>query len=162
VLKVLRGNPGKRALPRDEPDPDALVDVDPPAWLSEVAQEEWRRLAPELIRLGLLTVADFGLFATYCSAWADFVTAEQALRGGGLVGQGKEKQPVRSPWLMVKYRAMDALVRIGDRFGFSPSARTSLGSPAPELPEFDGPGRPRRAGGLADYIAANPDRLHDD
>ncbi|MDP2377773.1 phage terminase small subunit P27 family [Reyranella sp.] len=164
MLKKLAGNPGHRALPKSEPQPEPMLTwVEPPRHLSAIAQDEWRRLAPELIRLGLLTIADFGTLAAYCAAWADFVMAEKALQRGSAVTKGKEKQPVRSPWFIVKYKAMDALVRIGDRFGFSPSARVSLAGssgepPAPPAPTGipDG-GRPQS---LETYIASNPDARH--
>jgi P27 family predicted phage terminase small subunit len=65
ALKVLRGNPGKRPLNRREPRPQ-LEGVRCPSTLTGRARKEWRRLAPELVRQGVLTVADRGVFETYC------------------------------------------------------------------------------------------------
>ena len=90
ALKRLHGNPGGRALPKGEPEPGGLSSVAPPSHLSRDARAEWRRLAPELIRLGLLTVNDLAAFAAYCSAWSDFVAADRALERDGLVVQGKK------------------------------------------------------------------------
>jgi P27 family predicted phage terminase small subunit len=164
ALKKLSGNAGKRKLPKDEPQPEpVLLGVDPPVYLSEIAKEEWRRLSPELIRLGLLTVADFATFAAYCVAYADFVTAECELQKGTTVTAGKEKQPVRSPWFIIKYKALEALMRIGDRFGLSPAARVplagTLGEQPPALPP-PGAGVPDGAPkqSLDTFLANNPDR----
>jgi len=45
-LKVLRGNTGHRALPENEPEPAAPVDVpDAPAFLQGYACDEWYRIA---------------------------------------------------------------------------------------------------------------------
>jgi P27 family predicted phage terminase small subunit len=164
-LKELHGNPGKRALPKSEPEPaPVLLGVEPPEYLSEIAREEWRRLSPELIRLGLLTVADFAAFAGYCVAYADFIVAERELQKGKTITKGKEKQPVRSPWFMVKYKAIEVLMRIGDRFGLSPAARVPLAGTLGEQP----PALPPPGAGVPDgapkhqsfdtFLASNPDR----
>lgn len=164
ALKKLEGNAGKRALPKDEPQPEAITGVAAPAYLSKDAKDEWRRLAPELIKLGLLTVADLGSLAAYCAAWSDFVKAERALMRGGTVTRGKEKQPVRSPWFMVKYKAMEAMTKIGDRFGFSPAARVALAgitgeqTPAP-APAAAGASTDARQT-LDGFISGNPDAVH--
>lgn len=161
ALRKLRGNPQKRALPRHEPEPGGLMSVQPPAHLSRDARAEWRRLADDLVGLKLLTVNDLAAFAAYCSAWGDLVAAERALRRGGLVVRGKEKQLVRSPWILVKARAIDQIIKLGDRFGLSPSARVGLASA-----DIGGPS-PARPGGqsgssLAEYLRQKPDRLPGD
>lgn len=46
-LKVIAGNPGKRALPTNEPQPE-LRDLEPPRDLDEDEQREWDRIAPLL------------------------------------------------------------------------------------------------------------------
>lgn len=70
TLKLLRGNPGRRPLPKDEPQP--ALGAKPPAWLSEVARREWDRKAPMLEKLGVLTEADEDALATYCELFAAF------------------------------------------------------------------------------------------
>jgi P27 family predicted phage terminase small subunit len=164
-LKRLEGNPGKRALPKDEPEPEpVLAGVEPPSHLSKLAKDEWRRLSPELIRLGLMTVVDFGALAAYCAAWSDFVMAERALQRGKIVTRGKEGQPVRSPWFMVKYKAVEAMVKLGDRFGFSPSARIALapiaGEQLPTPPAAAGTPDGTRTQSIEGFIASNPDARH--
>ena len=85
-LKVLAGNPGKRPLPEAEPAPARLDRLpNAPRYLNKWGQGEWRRLGPELIRLGLLTVADLSVFAAYCSAFGRWVQAELAMRDRDLV-----------------------------------------------------------------------------
>ena len=68
-LKILRGVPGHHpVLP--EPEPRITEEVPPPPdYLGPDARAEWERLAPELHVIGLLTVADLHLFATYCEAF---------------------------------------------------------------------------------------------
>jgi P27 family predicted phage terminase small subunit len=76
-LKLLRGNPGKRALPVDEPQP--LIPPtcpDPPTFLAGHAADEWWRVAPGL---GLLTRIDVACLGAYCQSYARWRTAEEAL-----------------------------------------------------------------------------------
>ena len=63
AIRILRGNPGRRALPKDEPKPEAARSLDPPAWLDDAARAEWIDKAGMLDRLGLLTEADLDAFA---------------------------------------------------------------------------------------------------
>lgn len=64
ALKILTGNPGKRKLNDREPMPEPRCA--PPAWLAPEALVEWKRQAPPLERLGLLTEIDGEAFATLC------------------------------------------------------------------------------------------------
>ncbi len=63
ALKVVRGNPGKRALNTREAEPAPPATLTPPDWLAEDAKREWADKAPMLHRLGLLTEADLDAFA---------------------------------------------------------------------------------------------------
>jgi P27 family predicted phage terminase small subunit len=160
ALRELHGNPDKRPEAADEPEPE-IASVDAPEHLNEIARAEWERLAPELIRLRLLTVVDLGLLAAWCVAWADFCAAEKSL-ANGVVVEGKGGQDVRSPWFIVKYKAIEAMVKISDRMGFSPSARVGLASAAPELPDASEPAGRRVKGGrsLAGFLSQKPDNLN--
>jgi P27 family predicted phage terminase small subunit len=58
-------------------DPDTF---DPPVEVCEddIALQEWRRIAPEFIRLGVVRLADRNLFGAYCLAWSRFSRANRA------------------------------------------------------------------------------------
>ncbi len=63
-LKLLKGNPGKRAI-KNEPEPEVCI-PDPPDHLDDVAVGEWNRIAPQLEQLGLLSDIDMVALAMYC------------------------------------------------------------------------------------------------
>jgi P27 family predicted phage terminase small subunit len=155
-LKRLRGNSGKHSLPEGEPDPMVVDSVDPPPVLNQVAREEWQRLAPELLRLGLLTVVDLGLLAMWCSAWATFCDAERQLAEGPLYTD-RNGLVRRSPWIIVRRDAVETMLKVADRMGFSPSARVSIvNHSSPRLANGKQTGPSDR---LAAYLAAKPDRI---
>lgn len=134
-LKVLSGNPGKRPIRTDEPKPVA-ASVDPPPHLNGEALAEWKRLAPELSRLGLLTVADRPFLVVFVEAWAAYRVAAGILaEQGPLVKSARDDgQYVKNPAAQVARDQADIMLRYGSRFGLSPADRVRLAV----TPEDDG------------------------
>ena len=56
-LKMLRGNPGKRKLNTNEPDPPPAI-PSCPSHLDKVAKREWRRISKELFEMGIISKLD--------------------------------------------------------------------------------------------------------
>lgn len=79
ALKILEGNPGKRPLNYNEPQPVPGAPTCP-RWLLPEARKEWKRVVPELERLGLLTRIDRAALAIYCQAYAHLLQCEEALQ----------------------------------------------------------------------------------
>lgn len=83
ALKVLRGtaqhNPGR--INRAEPHP--TVGAAPPPWLprSGPARRAWRRLAPVLTRMRVLTEADAEALALVCMALQEYLEARADAEG---------------------------------------------------------------------------------
>jgi len=134
-LKMLRGNPGKRPLPKGEPQPKAKL-PGPPAQLSAEAKREWWRLGKQLATLGLLTNIDRAALALYCQAWARWLEAEKALKTYGVMVKSPNGFPMQSPYLAVANKAMEQIRAMLTEFGMSPSSRTRVHA-APQADEED-------------------------
>ncbi|MDP9225839.1 MAG: phage terminase small subunit P27 family, partial [Actinomycetota bacterium] len=50
-----------------------------PARLSREARAEWKRIAPELERIGLLSNLDRALLTVWCETWAHWVAVSRLL-----------------------------------------------------------------------------------
>jgi P27 family predicted phage terminase small subunit len=125
-LKVLRGNPGHRPI-RPEPQPSlAPKPPEPPPFLSAYAATEWRRIAPELHWLGLLTVVDVAPFAAYCQAFAKWRQALESLEGTGLLVTADGITRAHPLVLIARQAAADMLKFAGE-FGLTPVARARIG-----------------------------------
>lgn len=144
-LKILRGNPGQRRLPQNEPKPDILANVpDPPAFLEDYAREEWLRIAAQLCRLGLLTAVDIHPLAAYCQSYARWRTAEEVLaemkrddpKGRGLMLRAGNGSAMHNPLVQVATRASMDMLRFAVEFGLTPSARARIAAG----PDGDGGG----------------------
>ena len=97
ALRVLRGNPGRRRQTKTEPTLAPGI-PDPPAFLSEIALQEWLRVAPALAAAGLLTLLDRAALAAYCALWARVLACEEdlTLRGLTVSSTTREGKPRQS------------------------------------------------------------------
>ncbi|CAM2175567.1 phage terminase small subunit P27 family [Burkholderia metallica] len=78
VLKLMRGNPGKRPLNlADGVHPEVAV-PDMPPHLNREARKEWKRITVELEKLGLISRLDRAALTLYCQAWGRLVELETA------------------------------------------------------------------------------------
>jgi len=141
VLKVIQGTTRRDRMPANEPKP-APIAPKCPSWLDREAKAEWRRLAPKLEKLGLLTEADGSAFAVYCEAYSRWKRAALALRKLDVTDPAFRKVAVTLEKAAQELRAQ------GARFGLSPADRGRLDVPAQDEDEDDDffTVRPRRMG----------------
>lgn len=128
-LKKLEGVRTDR-INKNEPQPGAGK-VTCPGFLSKEAKAEWRRIAPELTRLGLLTPLDRAAFAAYCQNYGRWVEVEILLLKKGILAKGTKGQIIASPLLWISTSAMKMMLKFGVEFGLTPSSRSRLVGAAP-------------------------------
>ncbi len=133
-LKAAAGNPGRRPLNDREPSPKIEVPK-MPTWLSAKAKAEWRRIAPELRRLGLVAKIDMAALATYCQAVAEVQIATETIdregrvctwpildKDGNKIGERLKAHPA----VQQQRDAMQRVKQFAAEFGLSPSGRTRV------------------------------------
>lgn len=128
ALKALLGFPGKRKPNTDEPQPTVTPSPRAPSWLSKDAKKEWRRLAPILGAIGVLTTTDTDALAGYCEAWATWKDATAKMREFGLVLKHPTagKPPFVSPYVKIQHNAMTQMRGLLVEFGMTPSSRARI------------------------------------
>jgi len=134
ALKVIAGNPGKKALPKGEPKPKVEMPA-MPRHLSTEARIEWERLGPVLVRLKLLTRLDRAAFAAYCQAWARHVEAEEQIAKASALAFTGNGYPIVNPWHTISKQAVDQMSKFLGEFGLTPAARTRIN--APHVPDLE-------------------------
>ncbi|WP_428939684.1 phage terminase small subunit P27 family [Fontivita pretiosa] len=103
-----------------------------PAHLKGEARREWKRIVPELRKLGLLTRIDRAALAAYCQAWGRWVEAEAKLQETGVVIRTKQGNVIHNPYLGVANTAMKLIHKFLTEFGLTPVSRTRVHlAPAP-------------------------------
>lgn len=123
VLKLVRGNPGRRPIPIDEFTPIAKKPACP-RHLKAEARKEWNRLTK--ILKGVVSDADRTCLSLLCTAWARHLEAEAKLEADGAVLISPKGYPLQSPWLAISNRAHDMHVKLCVEFGLTPSSRTRV------------------------------------
>ncbi len=135
ALKILEGNPGKRRIETDIPQPDDRIPTCP-HWLEEAAKVEWMRVAPELNRLGLLTRVDRAALAAYCQSYARWQEAETILSSEGITCEYTNKNGSTNttlrPEVLVAKQYLQFLRAFCSEFGLTPSSRARMVLPKDE------------------------------
>jgi P27 family predicted phage terminase small subunit len=145
-LKKLAGNPGKRALNTEEPQPRQLSKLPAaPADLSVIGKAKWRELGNALIELRLMTNLDLDILERYCTLYDRLKRAEKMIKQmGGEVTKSEKGAPYQNPWVAIYNRTDGQLIKLGEQLGLSPSARSRLkvlwggGDEDPEVAKFLG------------------------
>ena len=126
ALKVIQGNPGKRALNKNAPTPDALAKVPaPPDWLGPVAASIWRQVAPWLVQSKILTDTDLHNLELFAMAYQRWREAEDDVTRNGIVVQGA-KQKIKNPACTVLNETARRISTFGAALGLDPAARARL------------------------------------
>jgi P27 family predicted phage terminase small subunit len=134
-LKLLRGNPGKRKISKNEPQPaQPATCPEPPSFLDAYAVEEWRRVAREAFALRLLTALDLAPMAAYCSSFSRWRATVEALAQAaerdeewhGLLVCDDKGNLKANPLVRASSLASRDMLRFASEFGFSPAARVRL------------------------------------
>lgn len=124
ALKVVRGNPGKRPLPENEPTPKGEAVA--PDWLSLQAAAHWPAVADQLERAGVLTSMDAHALAMYCEAFARWQDANALIAKTGLVVPGQKGTLTQNPAVHIANAAFDQMRKMLIEFGMTPSSRSRV------------------------------------
>lgn len=133
-LKVIEGNLGKRPINGREPIPPSSRPTCP-SHLSATAKSEWKRLAEQLNRIGLLTQIDRTVLATYCQAYGRWVEAERKLATSPPLLKTPAGYVQVSPWITISNKQVELMTRLMAELGLSPSARSRLAVQIPTGPK---------------------------
>lgn len=135
ALKVLQGNPGKRALSDSEPMP-TVASSSPPEWLDDYAREVWEQISPLLVGMRVLTEADAPALILLASAWSDWRTADEVIRRMGTSFEVREWDRNAEEFVVVGYRRRPEVADRADAwrrvrlslsdFGMTPAARSKV------------------------------------
>ncbi len=126
---LLRGNPGHRPLPEDEPQPEpGMPKV--PVWLNGTARAAWMELRPLLEKIKVVTEADRKALELLCDAYSEYRAYREVVRregatyqvttkrGGTMYRMRPEVAAAQDAWK--RTRAMLA------EFGLTPAARSKV------------------------------------
>ena len=139
ALRLLNGNPGKRAMPKSEPEPtgeNLRAQKGWPAGLMKKARPFYKRLL-ESMPAELYRTADAQALVNYSNAAALAAQCVENLDRDGPVVEGLEGLK-QSPWAQVLRQQMEVMNTWGSQLGLTPVARAKMSMPEkPKTSRFD-------------------------
>lgn len=130
AIKVLKGNPGGRALKKNEPKPLRCI-ASAPEWVSPEAAAYWDKIEPMLYRIGVLTEADELMLGILCQSYANLLRAREMLEKHGPVIKTPNGSIQISPFKSLERQAFADIIKVCQEFGMSPSSRSRLTATPP-------------------------------
>lgn len=138
ALKLVAGNPGKRAQPNGEPEPVLLNDLAPPAHLCPRSAAVWNELAPMLRRNQVLTEMDTLALEMLCDSVADYRLLRDKRGDKFTTISPKSGSPMLDQLLVAQQMVGKRAEGFLGKFGMDPASRSRvMVNPQPDL--FDQP-----------------------
>ena len=107
--------------------PQAELGTPPcPKHLQGEARKEWRRVARELMSIGVLSKIDRAALAAYCQLYERWVDAEAKVREKGVVVATVAGNVIQNPYLGVANTALKLMRQYLTEFGLTPSSRCRI------------------------------------
>lgn len=128
ALKLLKGNPGKRAINHTEPHPAKAEKGKRrvPSTLPPSGKTLWRALVPELERLNLLTKIDDATLHGACLNYARALQAGALVKKQGLTIVTDKGFVIQHPAVSIERNSWAAWLRFATQFGLTPSSRSAI------------------------------------
>ena len=133
------GNPGKRPLNENEPQPTPGA-PQKPDHLDEVANKKWDDLCIVLDEMGTLATSDQAILTMFCDSWSLYVKACVMIEKGTQLLMSATNTPYRAPWVDLRSMAFKQLLQCSSELGLSPTSRARL-SVVPKQKAPEGKGR---------------------
>lgn len=89
-----------------------------PRWIDDDAKKEWRRLAPVLLKNGLLNEMTYNSLVTYCQEWSRYQKQQIFINNKGTVMKDGKGSIREIPQVAIAYKALRAMHRAAKEIGF--------------------------------------------
>ena len=124
-LRVLEGNPSKRALNEREPLPPTGLPACPKE-LDRAARAEWRRVGSVLEEMGVVTQVDGAALAAYCVLYSRWLQAESQIKKHGMLIRSPNGHLMQSPYLNIANRCLEKMRGFLQELGLTPASRSQV------------------------------------
>ncbi|HEY0839775.1 MAG TPA: phage terminase small subunit P27 family [Vulgatibacter sp.] len=125
ALHVIDGTARPDRANRREPKPKVAEPLCP-THLDEIAKSKWRELAPQLVRLGVLTRIDGDALAIYCQAYSRWAAAEDDVKANGITYTTANGMVRQNPAVGISSAATVTMATYGGKLGLNPADRAKL------------------------------------
>jgi len=136
ALRLIKGNPGKRKINKQEPKPKQGVPKCP-AHLDPKAKTAWKKLCAHLEQMGVLTLADALALETLVSVYARIRDLQKSIKDHGATTYESVREDgavfhKALPQVAQLEKAESTFRSYLTEFGLTPSARAKLKTEEPD------------------------------
>ncbi len=124
-LKQRDGDIHKERWNLNAPQPEKGIPTCP-KHLTGAAKTEWKRIVPELDKIGLLTQIDRSALAAYCEAYREWKEACELMEGKSLLIRTEAGNIIQNPLVGIKHKAAEHMHKFLTEFGMTPASRTRI------------------------------------
>ena len=125
-LQLVKGNPGRRRIKGNEPEPAKVTAPKPPAWLDNNALAVWDVTAKELDSIGMLAKVDLVALSHYCDWHSTYLWASRDIEMNGMILEDSSGRRYRNPATTIKNEASRHVRGYAAEFGVTPQARSGM------------------------------------
>ena len=131
AVQKLQGNYRERERLENEmelPNIDAENINLPSGLVNDLATKEWLKQTRILSELGMLAETDTSLLLSYCNEMGTYFQCMEKVKEEGMVIVRGSSEFI-SPHLKIGNTALANAIKLSDKFGFNPAARTKIEMP---------------------------------
>lgn len=126
ALKILQGNPGKRALNKNEMKVRGDLKSNPPSYMSAECAKVWRETVAAMPK-GILKKLDTSVLESFVSSYTEFRRLHVLLQDGTQDLLGTERGAMKAnPLFTAKHKAQMTMLRTAVEMGMTPSSRSRI------------------------------------
>lgn len=131
AIQKIQGTYRERERNKNEMSPPTIeVPTEAPGELvNELAINEWNRQTKVLNSLGMLAETDLSLLLSYCNEAGTYFEAMADIKENGFYQMTKANGKIISSAYTIANRALANMIKLADKFGFNPAARTKIEQP---------------------------------
>ena len=97
--------------------------------VNDFANDIWIKQTGELSKLGMLTEIDAEMLMAYCNEMGVYFYCMERVKETGYTQESKANGEIISNFLKVGNTALANGIKLSDKFGFNPAARTKISMP---------------------------------
>lgn len=117
---LMEGNPSHRPLKEDEQELEISL-PEPPPHLDDVARAIWKKLGATLVKMRMVTEADWMSLAALCADWSLYQSCNETLNDEGYFFTTNTGYKSIHPLVSLRNQAIDRVLRISNQYGLSPN-----------------------------------------
>jgi P27 family predicted phage terminase small subunit len=130
-IKELQGTLKPSRQLKNEMQPPEVESIETPKGLcNQFAVDEWMKQTGILATLGMLIETDTSLLLAYCNEMGKYFECQEIIKEEGLTFHTPNGHIMPRPEASEGNKALANAIKLSDKFGFNPAARTKI-----EMPE---------------------------